>query len=547
MRIIMRHYLSIFQQAVRNRWDKPALSDYKGETFTFADMATQIAKHHVLFEKVGLKPGDKVALASKNCARWAISFLAVGTYRAVAVPILPDFAPETIGELANHSESVILFTEARIWEAIDKNNITTLKAVISVDDFSILYATDETLAESVAAEQAKMPKVYPAEQKEQVSDYKIGNIDDLAIINYTSGTTSSPKGVMLTAKNISSNIEFALNRIPVTDTDKIMSMLPLAHMYGMAFEFIYPLCGGGHVYFLGKTPTPTVLMQALADIKPYILITVPLVMEKIFKNKVMPTLSSPLMRVLTSIPVLRRVIYNKVRSTLLTTFGGNLRSIVLGGAAISLPVEKVMRKVRLPYTVGYGMTECAPLIGYSPWESFKLGSCGRAVDNVEVRIDSDDPAKKVGEIQVKGDNVMQGYYKNPEATAATFTADGYLRTGDLGIIDKEGNIFIKGRSKCMILSPNGQNIYPEEIESILNSMPHVGESLIVDRKGGLVALVALQADEKCSAEELKEIMEQNRSELNMRMPAYSKITAIEIIEGGFEHTPKQSIKRFLYS
>ncbi len=543
----MRHYLSIFQQAVRNRWDKPALSDYRGETFTFADMATQIAKHHVLFEKVGLKPGDKVALASKNCARWAISFLAVGTYRAVAVPILPDFAPDTIGELANHSESVILFTEARIWEAIDKSKETTLKAVISVDDFSILYAADETLAESVAAEQAKMPKVYPAEQKEQVSDYKIGNIDDLAIINYTSGTTSSPKGVMLTAKNISSNIEFALNRIPVTDTDKIMSMLPLAHMYGMAFEFIYPLCGGGHVYFLGKTPTPTVLMQALADIKPYILITVPLVMEKIFKNKVMPTLSSPLMRVLTSIPVLRRVIYNKVRSTLLTTFGGNLRSIVLGGAAISLPVEKVMRKVRLPYTVGYGMTECAPLIGYSPWESFKLGSCGRAVDNVEVRIDSDDAAKKVGEIQVKGDNVMQGYYKNPEATAATFTADGYLRTGDLGIIDKEGNIFIKGRSKCMILSPNGQNIYPEEIESILNSMPHVGESLIVDRKGGLVALVALQADEKCSAEELKEIMEQNRSELNTRMPAYSKITAIEIIEGGFEHTPKQSIKRFLYN
>ena len=348
MRIIMRHYLSIFQQAVRNRWDKPALSDYKGETFTFADMATQIAKHHVLFEKVGLMPGDKVALASKNCARWAISFLAVGTYRAVAVPILPDFAPDTIGELANHSESVILFTEARIWEAIDKSKETTLKAVISVDDFSVLYAADETLAESVAAEQAKMPKVYPAEQKNEVSDYKIGDINDLAIINYTSGTTSSPKGVMLTAKNISSNIEFALNRIPVTDTDKIMSMLPLAHMYGMAFEFMYPLCGGGHVYFLGKTPTPTVLMQALADIKPYILITVPLVMEKIFKNKVMPTLDKPAMRILTSIPILKNIIYSKVRKTLLTTFGGNLRSIVLGGAAISWPVEKVMRKVRWP-------------------------------------------------------------------------------------------------------------------------------------------------------------------------------------------------------
>ena len=547
MRIIMRHYLSIFQQAVRNRWDKPALSDYRGETFTFADMATQIAKHHVLFEKVGLKPGDKVALASKNCARWAISFLAVGTYRAVAVPILHDFAPDTSGELANHSESVILFTEARIWEAIDRKNVPTIKAVVSVDDFSILYAADKSLVSAMKAMESSMPKVFPAEQKEEVSNYNIGDIDDLAIINYTSGTTSSPKGVMLTAKNISSNIEFALNRIPVTDTDKIMSMLPLAHMYGMAFEFIYPLCGGGHVYFLGKTPTPTVLMQALADIKPYILITVPLVMEKIFKNKVMPTLDKPAMRILTSIPILKNIIYGKVRKTLLTTFGGNLRSIVLGGAAISLPVEKVMRKVRLPYTVGYGMTECAPLIGYSPWESFKLGSCGRAVDNVEVRIDSDDAAKKVGEIQVKGDNVMQGYYKNPEATAATFTADGYLRTGDLGIIDKQGNIFIKGRSKCMILSPNGQNIYPEEIESILNSMPHVGESLIVERKGGLVGLVALQADEKCSAEELKEIMEQNRQELNTRMPAYSKITAIEIIEGGFEHTPKQSIKRFLYN
>ena len=319
-------------------------------------------------------------------------------------------------------------------------------------------------------------------------------------------------------------------------------------MYGMAFEYLYPLCGGGQVFFLGKTPTPTVLMQALADIKPYILITVPLVMEKIFKNKVMPKLATPAMRIMTSIPGLKNIIYGKVRSTLLTTFGGNLRSIVLGGAAISLPVEKVMRKIRLPYTVGYGMTECAPLIGYSPWESFKLGSCGRAVDNVEVRIDSTDAAKVVGEIQVKGDNVMQGYYRNPEATAAAFTEDGYLRTGDLGIIDKQGNIFIKGRSKCMILSPNGQNIYPEEIESKLNAMPRVGESLIVDRGHLLVALVAMTAeDQKVGVtEELKAQMEQNRIELNNMMPAYSKISKIEIMEQGFEHTPKQSIKRFLY-
>ena len=545
----MRHYLSILQTSMRERWHKPALSDYKGATFTFADMATRIAKLHALFEAMDMKDGDKVALASKNCAHWAISFLATATRRCVAVPILPDFATETIAGLTDHSESVVLFTESRMWEGMDVATMPRLKAAINVEDFTLLYAANEAYAEAAVKIEATLPKVYDESDKIAVTDYKFCDLDDLAIINYTSGTTSSPKGVMLTARNISSNIEFALRNIPVTDTDKIMSMLPLAHMYGMAFEFIYPISGGGHVYFLGKTPTPTVLMQALADIKPYLLITVPLVMEKIFKNKVMPTLNKPMMRILTSIPGISNIIYSKVRKTLLTTFGGNLRSIVLGGAAISLPVEKVMRKIRLPYTVGYGMTECAPLIGYSPWETFRLGSCGRAVTNVVVRIDSDDPANKVGEIQVHGENVMQGYYKNLEATAATFTQDGYLRTGDLGIIDKDGNIFIKGRSKCMILSPNGQNIYPEEIESKLNSMPHVGESLVVERKGGLVALVALTPDDQKDGnrEELAELLEQNRLLLNKSLPAYSKIMKIEILEQGFEHTPKQSIKRFLYN
>ena len=539
----MRHYLSILQTSMREQWQKPALSDYKGATFTFADMATRIAKLHALFEVMEIQDGDKIALASKNCAHWAISFLAAATRRCVAVPILPDFAPETIAGLTFHSESVVLFTETRMWDNMDQSTMPNPKAAINVDDFSLLYAADKAYAEAAEQIEATMPKVYGEEEKMAVTDYKFSSLDDLAIINYTSGTTSSPKGVMLTARNLSSNIEFGLRNIPVTNDDKIMSMLPLAHMYGMAFEFLYPLSGGAHVYFLGKTPTPTVLMQALADIKPYILITVPLVMEKIFKNKVMPTLNKPMMRILTSIPGVSNLIYGKVRATLLNTFGGNLRSIVLGGAAISLPVEKVMRKIRLPYTVGYGMTEGAPLIGYSPWESFRLGSCGRAVDNVIVRIDSEDPEHKVGEIQVHGDNVMQGYFKNPEATAATFTEDGY-RTGDLGIIDRDGNIFIKGRSKCMILSPNGQNIYPEEIESQLNSMPHVGESLVVERKGGLVALVALTPDDR---EELKAQLEENRILLNKILPAYSKIAQIEIIEQGFEHTPKQSIKRFLYN
>ena len=324
-------------------------------------------------------------------------------------------------------------------------------------------------------------------------------------------------------------------------------MLPLAHMYGMAFEFIYPVCGGGHVYFLGKTPTPTLLLQALGEVKPYLLITVPLVIEKIFKGKILPILGKPLMKILTHTPGLDRLVYGKIRKQLLATFGGNLRSIILGGAALNPTIEKIMRKVKLPYTVGYGMTECAPLLSYAAWDTFKMGSCGRAVDGLDLRIDSEDPQKKVGEIQAKGPNVMIGYYKNEEATRAAFTEDGYLRTGDLGIIDKGGNIFIRGRSKCMILSANGQNIYPEEVEAILNTLPHVAESLIVDRDKRLVALVALTADDLALDEAtIKAELENTRIEANAQLPAYSQITSIEIVREGFAHTPKHSIKRFLY-
>ena len=542
----MRHYLSILLDTMRENWEKPVLSDYCGETFTFADMASQMARMHRIFEASGVEKGDRVALAAKNSARWAMAFLSIATYRGVAVSILADFNPADIAGLVNHSDSKVLFTDPKTWEAMNANPMPELKAVINVEDYSpIFYVEEISAAMKRATVQAES---FSAAMKEAVTNYQIGDMDDLAIINYTSGTTSSPKGVMLSSRNISSNMEFAHRNIPIQPGDQIMSMLPLAHMYGMAFEFLYPLSGGCHVYFLGKTPTPTILMQALADIKPYLLITVPLVLEKIFKGKVMPTLNKPLMRVLTSIPGIKNIIYGKVYKQLMGVFGGKIRSIVVGGAAISRPVENVMKAVKLPYTVGYGMTECAPLIGYSPWDTFRLGSCGRAVDNVEVRIDSEDPTKIVGEIQVKGENVMQGYFKNPEATAAAFTEDGYLRTGDLGIIDKQGNIFIKGRSKCMILSPNGQNIYPEEIESKLNSMPHVAESLVVDRGHVLVAIVALSPEDQKSGnmEELKQIMEQNREELNKAMPAYSKISKIEIIEEGFEHTPKQSIKRFLY-
>ena len=542
----LRHYLTILQKSMRRKWNSVALSDYKGDSFTFAEVATRISKLHFIFDRLGVQPGDKVALAAKNSARWAMSFMATATYRGVAVPILNDFTPDAIQGLVNHSESVVLFTEASTWAAMSKE-MPNLLAAIDIDSFSTLYSKDGKLDSIISECETSIPAVYPESMKEAVTNYTFGDIDDLAIINYTSGTTSSPKGVMLTVRNISANIEFALNRIPIEDGDRTLSMLPMAHMYGMAFEFIYPLCGGGNITFLGKTPTPTILMQALAEVKPYILITVPLVLEKIFKNKVMPTLQKPALKILTAIPGLRNIIYKKVRAQLMQVFGGKIRSIVLGGAALSRPVEEVVKKIGLPYTVGYGMTECAPLIGYSPWESFRLGSCGRATDNVEVRIDSEDAQRKVGEIQVRGDNVMQGYYRNPEATAATFTEDGWLRTGDLGIIDKQGNIFIKGRSKCMILSANGQNIYPEEIESLLNAMPHVGESLVVDRGHRLVALVALTPDDqKADREELKVYLEQNRKALNANLPNYSQISQIEIQEGGFEHTPKQSIKRFMY-
>ena len=544
----MRHYLDRLQESMLAKWNTGALSDYKGETFTFANFATEIARLHAIYRILDVKVGDKAALAAKNSSRWAMAFLATTTYRAVAVPILCDFTPEAITNLTAHSDSVVLFTEPKIWEEMEVEKLPELRIVINLEDYSILYLQDRTKRNEIEEALSKIPAVYPEEMKHEVVKYGDLCLDDLAIINYTSGTTSQPKGVMLTSRNISTNVDFALNNIAVEEGDKIISMLPLAHMYGMAFEFIYPICGGGHVYFLGKTPTPTLLMQALADVKPYLLITVPLVIEKIFKGKIMPILQKPAMRVLTHTPGVDRLIYGKVRKQLLTTFGGNLRSIILGGAALNPSIEKVMRKVKLPYTVGYGMTECAPLLSYAPWDSFKPGSCGRAVDGLTLRIDSTDPHKKVGEIQAKGSNVMIGYYKNEEATRAAFTEDGFLRTGDLGIIDKQGNVFIKGRSKCMILTANGQNIYPEEVEAILNNLPHVAESLIVERNKHLVALVALTADDLALDEAIiMEALEQTRLEANALLPAYSQITKVEIVREGFAHTPKHSIKRFLYN
>lgn len=544
----MEHFLTILETRLRRNWEKPALSDYRGATFTSAQVAEQFARLHLLFKELGIEKGDKIALSGPNSARWAMAFLSVASYHAVVVPILADFTNEGLQDLTHHSESRILFTEARKWADLDPTKMTNLIAAINIEDYSLLYVANEEHKKAFEQLDALFKKAYPKGVQQNNLKLAYDKIDELMVINYTSGTTGSPKGIMLTGRNISSNIHFGMDNIPVPAGATMMSMLPMAHMYGLAFEFLYPFCGGAHLTFLGKTPSPTVLMAAFQEVKPYILITVPLVMEKVIKGKVMPVLRKPLMRVLTAIPGLKNVIYKKIRTQIMNAFGGNACMIVMGGAALSKEVEKIMRAAKMPYTVGYGMTECAPLVAYQHWTTFKPGSCGRIVTLNEIRVDSSDPQKVVGELQVRGANVMMGYYKNEEATAAVFTEDGWLRTGDLGVIDAQGNIFIRGRSKCMILSANGQNIYPEEIEAKLNTMPYVGESLIVERDKRLVALVAPHEEQlKGATEPVEVLLEQTRQLANAELPKYSQIAQIEIIEGGFVHTPKHSIKRHLYA
>ena len=543
----MKHYFTRFEEAVKANWERPALGNFRGEVFTFGQFAEQIAKFHVFFEAIGLKKGDKVALCAKNSARWGVTFFAANTYEAVLVPILADFHPDSVNSLVDHSESLVLLTDTDIWNKLDITKMPTIKAVISSSDFSLLYAADEKIqAANDNLDQlfaAKYPKGFSAADV----SYPTDNDKDLAIINYTSGTTSAPKGVMLRYECISANVEFGQDRLPSYPGDTIVSMLPMAHMYGMMFELIYPLCGGSSIYYLGKTPTPALLLGAMAEVKPYLVVTVPLVMEKIFKSKVAPVVNKPIMKVITAIPGLNQVIFKKIRTTLLNAFGGNVREIVMGGAALNPDVEKWFKKFGLPFTVGYGMTEAAPLLAYECWREFAPKSCGKCVDSVEVRIDSDDPYNKVGEIQAKGYSLMSGYYKNEEATKAAFTEDGWMRTGDLGLLDAKGNIFIKGRSKNMILSANGQNIYPEEIEAVVNNQPYVVESVVVDRGARLVALIYMDAEKaKSEGVDLEAYKATIMAEVNKSMPAYSKVNLVEYMDQPFEKTPKMSIKRFMY-
>ena len=545
-----KHYLSYLQETMHSNWNELAMKDLDGvNSYTYAQLATEIAKLHVTWREMGIKEGDKIVLSGRNCANWGLLFLAAASYKAVVVSILPDFTAEGIYSLVDHSEAVLLYVGPNVKKKIDVSQMKGLKATIFMDEMSIIEADPKVRKAFDGAETAFL-KAYPNGVTQSNINYPTDNYDDLAVLNYTSGSTGNPKGVMLTHLNLSGNVEFAHNRIPHIKGDTVLSMLPIAHMFGLMFEFIYQVCEGAQVYFLTQAPTPTNLMKAFAQVKPFMILTVPLVIEKIIKKGVLPKISTPTMKILWKTPIIKNIIRKKVKEGLEKTFGGQLRYLIIGGAALNGEVEQVLHDIKFQYCVGYGMTECGPLISYEDWFRYAFHSCGKELPQCHVRIDSEDPTSKDGEIQVKGINVMKGYYKNEEATKAAFTEDGWLRTGDLGVLDKEGNIYIHGRSKNMILGPSGQNIYPEELEDKLNSMPCVAESIVLDRDHKLVALVYpdTSADGKklLGTKSLTQMMEENRNAVNKDLPQYSQISAIELVASEFEKTPKRSIKRYLY-
>lgn len=547
----LKHYLAYLQNTIVTKWSDLAMKDLDGATqYTSGELATQIARLHTTFRLLGIQEGDKIALCGRNCSNWGVTFLAIETYKAVAVSILPDFTGEGVENLVNHSEAKLLYTGPNVLKKIDAQHMPALSAIVLMDDFSMKFAANEEVEKAYAKVDSAFAEEWPNGYNKQDVNYPTDNIEELALLNYTSGSTGNPKGVMISHKNLSGNIDFAVKRIPHKSGDKVLSMLPVAHMFGLMFEFLYQVCDGAEVYFLTKAPTPSVLMKAFAQVHPFMILTVPLVIEKIIKGKVLPIINKPVMKVLWKTPGIKCLLHKKVRNTLLDAFGGELRFLIIGGAALNEEVEKCMKDMHFPYCVGYGMTECAPLVTYEDWYKYVYRSCGKGIVGMEMRIDSEDPATKEGELQLRGVNVMMGYYKNPEASKEAFTEDGWMRTGDLGIIDKEGNLFLRGRSKNMLLSPNGQNIYPEEIEDKLNSLPLVSESVVVDREHKLVALVysdpSLAKAEVLQGKTVEQVMKENVAKLNKMLPNYSQVTAIELVEKEFEKTPKRSIKRFMY-
>ncbi len=548
---MQQSFNTLLKESIINNWELSAVTDFKGATHQYKDLARKIAKHHILFEAAGVKKGDKIAICGRNSANWAIAFISTVTYGAVAVPILNDFKPDNIHHIATHSDSKLMFATEQVWENLDETQMPLLKAVMSLVDFKLLLARKKGIVEAREHLNELFGKKYPNRFTQEDVVYHEDTPDELMLINYTSGSTGFSKGVMIPYRSIWSNARYCLDNLNFLEAgDSIISMLPMAHMYGLAIEVIHPLVKGCHIHFLTRTPSPKIIMDAFAEVKPKLIVAVPLIIEKIIKTRVFPMLERPLVKLMLHVPFLDQQLLNRVKAKLYETFGGQLKEMIIGGAAVNKEVEGFLRRIEFPFTVGYGMTECGPLISYAPWYESKPTSCGRVVDRMQVRVNSADPQNEVGEIHVKGTNVMLGYYKNEEANKQVFLEDGWMNTGDMGVVDEDNFIFLRGRSKNMILGASGQNIYPEEIEDQLNNMPYVAESIVVDKDGKLVALVYPDLDaldrEGISHDEIEAKMEENRVALNPLLPSYSQISSTKIYFEEFEKTPKRSIKRYLY-
>ena len=546
-----KSFLAFVEQSIKKNWDLDALTDYKGATLQYKDLARKIEKLHILLKESGIHAGDKVAICGRNSSHWGVAFLATLTYGAVAVPILHEFKADTIHNIVNHSDARLLFVGDMAWESLNETEMPLLEGIILMTDFTLLVCRSKQLEYAREHLNELFGKKYPRNFRKEHVSYRRDEEEELAVINYTSGTTSFSKGVMLPYRSLWSNTQFAFEVLPLQPGNRVVSMLPMAHMYGLAFEFLYEICCGCHVYFLTRMPSPKIIAQAFTDVKPHIVIAVPLIIEKIIKKGVLPKTETLKMKMLMKLPIINNKINEAIRELLVKGFGRQFYEIIVGGAAFNSEIETFLKGLDFPYTVGYGMTECGPIISYEDWKNFRPGSCGKAAPRMEIRIDSPDPHYVVGEILVRGNNVMLGYYKNPESTAQAIDKDGWLHTGDLGIIDTEGNLFIKGRSKNMLLGPSGQNIYPEEIEEQLNNLPYVNECLVIQQRDNKLAALVYPDFESAYAQGLsdKDIetkMEENRTMLNAALPSYSQVSEIRIYPEEFEKTPKKSIKRFLY-
>ena len=550
LNIMEQSFIAYIENSIKENWDLDALTDYKGATLQYKDVARKIEKLHIIFEASGIKKGDKIAVCGRNSSHWGVTFLATLTYGAVIVPILHEFKADNVHNIVNHSEAKLLFVGDQVWENLNESAMPLLEGIMMMADFYILVSRSEKLDYAREHLNEMFGKKYPKNFRKEHVSYHKDQPDELAVINYTSGTTSYSKGVMLPYRSLWSNTTFAFEVLPLKAGDKIVSMLPMAHMYGLAFEFLYEFAVGCHIFFLTRMPSPKIIFQAFTEVKPNLIVAVPLIIEKIIKKSVLPKLETPAMKLLLKVPIINDKIKATVREQMIQAFGGNFAEVIVGGAAFNQEVEQFLKMIDFPYTVGYGMTECGPIICSSRWETLKLASCGKATTRMEVKIDSPDPQNVAGEIICKGANLMLGYYKNTEATSQIIDVNGWLHTGDLATMDTEGYVTVRGRSKNMLLTASGQNIYPEEIESKLNNMPYVSESLIVLQKDKLVALIYPDFDDAFAhgmeQSDIEKVMEDNRNELNLQLPAYCQITKVKIHFEEFEKTAKKSIKRFMY-